>query len=143
MKTKTKSALIILAMMLLSLALLTACGGAAEEAAEEETAAAEETAQDIDFLLGSWFADTASKDGATVDAYDVFGATFSLYFDDDGECTMWVGQDHALVKWELTDDGVLLTGDNTYPCTFLDPEKKTMNIVINGIDVLMNKYEED
>ena len=141
MKTTTKRALLLLAMIILCLALLAACGGgAAEEAAEEP--AAEEQAQDLDYLLGSWFAETASQDGNTVDAYDLFGATFSLYFDDDGECTMWVGQDHALVKWELTDDGVLLTGDNTYPCTFLDPEKKTMNIVINGIDVLMNKYEE-
>lgn len=138
MKTTTKRALLLLAMMLLCLALLAACGGGAAE----EEAAAEETAQDLDFLLGSWFAETATKDGATVDAYDVFGDTFSLYFDDDGECTMWVGQDHALVKWELTDDGVLLTGDNTYPCTFLDEGRTTMNIVINGIDVLMNKYEE-
>lgn len=142
MKTTTKRALLLLAMMLLCLALLAACGGGAAQEAAEEEAAAEETAQDLDFLLGSWFAETATKDGTTVDAYDVFGDTFSLYFDDDGECTMWVGQDHALVKWELTDDGVLLTGDNTYPCTFLDEGRTTMNIVINGIDVLMNKYEE-
>ena len=140
MKTKTKYLLTLLLVLLLGLALLAACGGGAEEAAEEEAPA--EEAQDVDFLLGTWIADTASKDGTTVDAYDVFGAAFSLYFSDDGKCAMYVGSNHALVDWELTEDGVTLSGDNTYPCTFLDDEKKTMNIVINGIDVHMEKYEE-
>ncbi len=99
--------------------------------------------QDADFLMGSWFARTASKDGATVDAYDVFNGYFSLYFTDKGDCTMSIDQDHALVKWELTDDGVTLTGDSTYPITFPDESRKTMVIVINGIDVLMEKYEEE
>ena len=133
---KTKHLLTILLVLLLGLA-LAACGG---NGAEEEPA--EEPAQDIDFLLGTWLADTASQDGVTVDAYDVFGAAFSLYFSDDGKCTMFVGPDHALVDWELTDDGVVLTGDDTYPATFQDPEKKTMVVVIKGVDVLMEKYEE-
>ena len=78
-----------------------------------------------------------------MDAYDVFNGYFSLYFTDKGDCTMSIDQDHALVKWELTDDGVTLTGDSTYPITFPDESRKTMVIVINGIDVLMEKYEEE
>ena len=141
MKTKTKYLLTLLLVLLLGLALLTACGGgAAEEEATEDAAA--EPAQDIDFLLGMWFAKEAAAGDQALDPDEVFGGTFSLYFSDDGKCTMAIDQQRALVDWELTEDGVTLSGDNTYPCTFLDDEKKTMNIVINGVDVLMEKYED-
>lgn len=133
MKTRTKYLLTLLAALMLCVVLLAACGGGS---------APEEPEEDVDFLLGMWFAREASVGDETRDPDDVFGGIFSLYFSDDGKCTMAIDQQRALVDWELTDDGVVLSGDNTYPCTFLDDEKKTMNIVINGIDVLMEKYEE-
>ena len=92
--------------------------------------------------MGSWFARTASKDGVTVDAYDIFNGIFQLYFNKNGECTMSIGQNYAVVKWELTDSCVTLKGDDTYQITFPNDSRKTMIIVINGIDVLMEKYEE-
>ena len=121
----------LLTVIALCLALLAGCGKK-EEAPK----------QDVDFLLGSWFAQTGTKDGVTVDAYDLFNGIFQLYFSKNGECTMSIGQNYAVVKWELTDSGVTLKGDDTYPITFPDETRKTMIIVINGIDVLMEKYEE-
>ncbi len=129
---KRKQALALLLVTLLCVSLLVGCGGGKKEEAPK---------QDAEFLMGSWFAQTASKDGVTVDAYDVFHGYFQLYFSKNGECTMSIDQQRAVVKWELTDDGVTLTGDDSYPITFPDESRKTMVIVINGIDVLMEKYE--
>ena len=140
-----KSILAMLLVLMLAFALC-ACGGAKEapagstaEAVEDK---AEEKTEDLDFLLGMWFADTASQDDVTVDAEEVFGGTFSLYFSDDGKCTMAIDQDRALVDWELTENGVTLKGDNTYEGVFQDAERTTMIMVINGIDVHMEKYQE-
>ena len=138
MKTKTKYLLTLLLVLLLGLALLTACGGGA---AEEEAAESVETEQDYDFLLGMWFAKEAAAGDQALDPDEVFGGTFSLYFSDDGKCTMAIDQQRALVDWELTEDGVTLSGDNTYPAAFGD-DKTTMTITINGVDVVMEKYEE-
>ena len=119
--------------MILILALFAGCGSSGGK---------KEEGPDTAFLMGSWFARTASKDGVTVDAEDVFNGTFHLYFSKNGECTMAIDQQRAIVKWELTDNGVTLTGDDTYPATFTDDTRTSMVIVVQGIDVLMEKYEE-
>ena len=121
---------------------LCACGASKGEPAGSAAEAAEEKAEDLDFLLGMWFADTASQDDVTVDAEEVFGGTFSLYFSDDGKCTMAIDQDRALVDWELTENGVTLKGDNTYEGVFQDAERTTMIMVIKGVDVHLEKYQE-
>ncbi|MBR2783929.1 MAG: hypothetical protein IKD93_07050 [Firmicutes bacterium] len=140
-----KKTFLLLLMALLCLALLTACGGAADDPAGEP--AAEEAAeQDLEFLLGSWFAQEASVGDETKDPYDVFGGTFSLYFSDNGECTMAIDQQRAIVNYELTDNGVVLTGDGVYEATFDDAERKTMTLGIPSGDIMVNvlleKYEE-
>lgn len=132
-----KSKLFLTLLTVLALCLVLAgCGS------DDNSGTAAGPAQDADFLLGSWFAEEATYEGQPQDPDEVFGATFSLYFSDDGKCTMWVGQDRALVDWELTENGVTLRGDGTYPAVFQDESKKTMVITINGVDVLMEKYEE-
>ena len=145
MKTTLKKLAALLTVLALALALC-ACGGTKEapagSAAEAAEDKAEEKAEDLDFLLGMWFADTASQDDVTVDAEEVFGGTFSLYFSDDGKCTMAIDQQRALLDWELTENGVTLKGDNTYEGVFQDAERTTMIMVINGIDVHMEKYQE-
>ncbi len=134
MKTRTRNLLALLTVLALWAALLTGCGGTKDKA--------EKPAQDIDFLLGSWFAETATVGDETRDAEDVFDGIFMLYFSDDGVCTMSIDQQRALVDWELTDNGVILRGDGTYEATFPDESRKTMVIGINGVDVLMEKYED-
>ena len=134
MKTISGKTISLLIVLILCMTLIGGCG-----ATKDDSAAPKE---DIEFLLGSWFADTASADGATVDAYDVFGGYFMLYFNENGECTMSIDQNRAIVKWQLTENGVTLTGDGTYEATFIDETRKSMVIVINGIDVLMEKYED-
>ncbi len=138
---KAKSVLAMLLVLLLMFALC-ACGGTKGEPAGSAAQETEGAADDLDFLLGMWFANTASKDDVTVDAEEVFGGTFSLYFSDDGKCTMAIDQDRAMVDWELTEDGVTLSGDNTYEGTFQDAERTTMIVGINGFDILMEKYQE-
>ena len=119
-------------LLALSLSLLAACGG---PSAEEQAKAAE-----TDFLLGRWEATTAEKDGEVRDAWDLFNGLFALYFSDDGTCTMFVNTDRAIVDWTMNDDGtVTLTGDDTYPVTFPDGSQDTLVIVINGINVTMEK----
>ncbi len=130
---KTVKKLVFLLVLVLFLFCLAGCGGGKADST---------TKQDTEFLMGSWFAKTASKDGVTVDAYDVFNGNFHLYFSENGECTMAIDQRRAIVKWELTDDNVTLTGDNTYPIRFPDESRKTMIIGINDFEVLMEKYEE-
>ncbi len=133
MKTHKLSLFLLLA---LCLALLAGCGGSSPE----EDARASES----EFLLGAWFATTASKNGETVDASDIFGGRFMLYFSDDGVCTMSIDDKRALVDWTLNDDGtVTLSGDDTYPVTFPDDSRTTMVAVIRGIDVTLEKYEDE
>ncbi len=123
-------------LLTLSLSLLAACGG---PSAEEQAKAAE-----TDFLLGRWEATTAEKEGETRDAKDVFNGLFAMYFDDNGDCTMFVDTNRAIVQWEMNDDGtVTLTGDDTYPVTFPDGSKDTLVIVINGINVTMEKDDSE
>ena len=55
---------------------------------------------------------------------------------------MSIDQNRALVDWTLTDNGVTLTGDDTYQITFPDESRKTMIATIKGVDVLLEKYEE-
>ena len=135
MKTRTISLFLLLA---LSLALLAGCGGSSAPAEEEAQAAESE------FLLGSWFATTASKDGEEKDTSDIFGGRFMLYFSDNGECTMAIDDKRAIVNWTLNDDGtVTLSGDDTYPVTFPDDSRTTMVMVVQGIDVTLEKYEDE
>ena len=117
--------------LLLSLIILSGCGGAKKE-----------EGPDTSFLMGSWFAKTATQNGQTVDANDVFGGQLMLTFNKD-DCTMSIDSNRAIVKWELTGQGVTLTGDDTYEITFPDEERKTMIAVIRGVEVLLEKYEED
>ncbi len=134
MKTKMRRSVALLTVLVLIVTLLSGCGGKSGK---------NEPAEDVDFLLGAWFAKTASANGKTVDADDVFGGTFMLYFSDDHKCTMSIDQNRALVDWELTDNGVTLKGDDTYEATFKDQSRKTMVVVIKGVDVLMEKYEDE
>ena len=121
----------LLLSLLLSLAVLSGCGGAKKE-----------EGPDTSFLMGSWFAKTATQNGQTVDASDVFGGQFMLTFNKD-DCTMAIDSNRAVVKWELTEQGVTLKGDDTYEITFPDEERKTMIAVIRGVEVSLEKYEED
>lgn len=134
-----KNVLLLMLIAVLCMALLAGCGGSSGGGSEK---AEEKAEQEGEFLLGSWFAKEARKGDDVKDPEDLFGDTFSLYFNDNNECTMWVGQNKALVKWELTDDGAVLKGDDTYNITFPDDEHKTLVITINDFDVLMEKYEE-
>ena len=143
---KKKLLMLLLALcMIISMTALTACGGgsgdsgdtASEETATEETAVEEDT----DFLLGSWFARTATYNGEEKDPDEIFNGTFHLYFTED-KCDMAIDSKTAPVSWERTDKGVTLIGDDTYYITFPDDSKETLVITINGIDVLMEKYEE-
>ena len=117
------------------LGLLTACGGKRDPVAEAKT-------KESEFLLGSWFAQEAYVNGETRDPDAIFGGRFQLYFSKDGKCTMSIDQNRALVDWTLTDNGVTLTGDDTYQITFPDESRKTMIATIKGVDVLLEKYEE-
>ena len=145
---KKKLLMLMLALcMIVTMTALSACGGgsgdsggeaAGEETASEETA---QTADDTDFLLGSWFAKTATYNGEEKDPDEVFNGTFHLYFTED-RCNMAIDSKTAPVSWERTDKGVTLTGDDTYYITFPDDSEDTLIITINGIEVLMEKYEE-
>ena len=126
------TALVLLAV--LCLGLLAGCG--------KKDAAAEAKAKESEFLLGSWTAEKASYKGEEKDPYDVFGGYFMLYFSKDGTGTMSIDQQRALVKWELTEEGVTLKGDDTYQITFPDESKKSLIIVIKGVEVLMEKFED-
>ena len=125
---KTTAVLVLLALCLM---LFAGCGSKTDSAAKES-----------EFLLGTWIAREASYNGETRDPYDIFNGMFSLHFSKDGKCTMAIDQNRALVDWELTDSGVTLKGDSTYQITFPDESRKTMIAVINGVDVLLEKYEE-
>lgn len=116
----------------LCLSLLAACGG---PSAEEQAKVAE-----TEFLMGRWEATTAEYNGEVKDAKDVIGGLFALYFDEDGTCTMFVDTNRAIVDWAMNDDGSLtLTGDGAYDVTFPDDSKDTLVIVINDINVTMEK----
>ena len=106
----------IAVVLILLIAVLAGCGASGGKS---------EPKPDADFLMGSWFAKTATK-----------------YFSDDGKCTMAIDQQRALLTWELTDNGVTLKGDDTYPGTFTDESRTSMILVVQGVDVLMEKFEE-
>ena len=92
-------------------------------------------------MIGTWFADTATKDGVTVDAKELFsGRIFYLDFLED-ECFMYVGTDYALLDWERTEDGITLKGDEEYQITFPDDSGKTMVLNLKGFDVLLELSE--
>ena len=136
MKTTVKK-ILRLTVLILSLVALTACGSGSNDNDQTQNAE-DETA----FLMGSWFAVSAEYEGQEMEPDEVFGDTFSLYFSDDGKCTMWVGQNRALVDWEQTEEGVTLRGDDTYEITFPDESKETLIINLRGVNVVMEKYEE-
>ena len=123
-----------LILVIMCMGLLAGCGGKSEPAAQAKV-------NESEFLLGSWFAKEAYVNGETRDPDAVFGGVFQLYFSKDGKCTMSIDQKRAVVDWTLTDDGVTLTGDDTYPITFPDESRTTMTATIQGVDVLLEKYE--
>lgn len=130
-----KRVLSLLLVLVLSLTLLAACGG---QSAEEK-----EAAEKSAFLLGTWVATTAEYDGVTVDAHDVFDGTFILIFKDNGDCSMFVDTDQAIVKWVMNDNGtVTLTGDDTYSITFPDDSQTTMVVDVHDVAVTMEKDTE-
>lgn len=132
MKKRVFSLLLVL---VLSLTLLAACGSSAEEKAVDDKSA---------FLIGTWVATTAEYSGTTVDAHDVFDGTFILIFKDNGDCSMFVDTDQAIVKWVMNDDGtVTLTGDDTYSITFPDDSQTTMVVDVHDVAVTMEKDTED
>ena len=133
--------------LVLCLTLLAGCGGGSTEEASQEsgepaqTEAAAEPAEAADPVIGTWFADTATKDGVTVDAKELFsGRIFYLDFLED-ECFMYVGTDYALLDWERTEDGITLKGDEEYQITFPDDSGKTMVLNLKGFDVLLELSE--
>lgn len=145
---KKKLLMLMLALcMILTMTALSACGGgsgdSSSELANEEAAPEEGTqaADDTEFLMGSWFARTATINGEEADPKDVFNGTFQLYFTED-KCNMVIDTKTAPVSWKLTDEGVTLTGDDTYYITFPDDSKDTLLITIKGVEVLMEKYVE-
>lgn len=145
---KNRLLLLLIALMCIAMMAFTACGGGSgtestdagnsEEAAQEDTSASE-----TDFLIGSWFAEKSTYNGEEKDPDEVFGGRFYLVFQDDGDCQMCIDQKRAPLTWERNDEGVLLKGDDTYQITFPDDSQKTLVITINGIDTLMEKYEEE
>ena len=121
---KARNVLALLLVLVLCAALLAGCGGGKKQ--EDDAAKAES-----EFLMGMWFAKEASYNGETADPEDIFEGTFSLYFSDNGECTMAIDQNRAVVKWELTDDGVVQLPSALPPhwksitVTGVGPERKT------------------
>ena len=140
---KKKLLMLLLALcMIATMTALTACGGSSgdsdgEIVIEETTDEAGET----DFLMGSWFAKTATFNGEEKDPDLLFNGKFHLFFTED-KCDMAIDTRTAPVSWKLTDKGVTLIGDDTYYITFPDDSKETLIITINGIDILMEKYKE-
>ena len=145
MSRKTMPLLALFIALSLCLTMIAGCGSAPATSEDGVKEDAKTTVNEEDFLLGSWIAESCWGEDpeVTADPYDVYGGTFSLYFSDNGECTMWVGQNRAVVTWERTEDGVLLKGDNEYPITFPDGSETEMIIVVNNVNTLMEKYVEE
>jgi len=136
---KKRSLILILALTLaISMAVMTGCGGSGSGS----SSGSGDTPDDYEFLLGSWVAESATYDGEERPPEDVFGGTFQLYFDDDGECTMSIDSNDTVLKWTPTQDGVLLSGDDTYEVRFPNGSKSTLIVNVNDVDVLMTKYKE-
>lgn len=144
---KRSIAFLLMMMLCMGCFALAGCGSKSEEGkqneGETEESADQAEAAEEDWLLGTWFAKESSYEGETKDPEEVFGGTFYLYFDEDGECTMAIDQKRAVVKWERTGDGVTLTGDDTYQITFPDDTRRNLIITIKGIDTLCEKYESE
>ena len=136
-----KRVLALLAAILMMVSFMTACG-TGQEKAEDNNAAQTTTSDDNGFLLGSWFVENVVMDGQEIPESDFFHGTYSMYFSDNGECSMYIDSNYAIVKWELTDTGVTLTGDDTYEFTFTDENKNKMLWEFNGAEITMYKYEE-
>lgn len=134
--------LLILPICILLILGMSACGGEGGQEAQNDAGTEQAAAADTDFLLGTWFAKTATYEGEQKDPDDVFGGTFYLYFAEDGDCQMCIDQKRAPVKWAYNGDGVTLTGDNTYEITFPDGSRTKMNVTINGVEVMLEKFEE-
>jgi hypothetical protein len=145
MNSKNKLLLLLISLMLIAMPALTACGGGSgsgsgsDEAAQEEAAPAEDESA---FLIGTWFAESASFEGQELDPEEVYGGTFYLYFAEDGDCQMCIDQKRAPVKWEYDGETVTLTGDDTYKITFPDDSKTSMVASINGVETVLTKHEE-
>lgn len=141
---------IIALLLVLMMTATVICGcGAKETAVPENTdAVTEETAEteavdDNSFLLGSWFVDSIVMDGQELTEDEFFGETFSFYFNDKNECYMNMGSNYAIVNYEVHDNGVTLTGDDTYELTFTDETKTKCTWELKGAEVTMSKYEEE
>ena len=110
---------------------------------EQSEAAVETETADNSIILGTWFAQTAVYNGEEYKAEDMFNGPFLLMFKDNGECRMQHNDEWSIVKWELHDSGVTLTGDDTYELSFADGSKNKLLMDINGAEVTLEKYEED
>ena len=128
-----KNVLIVLLTAVLVAALLAGCSGVGMSEEERKS----------QFLIGTWTATEATVNGVTKDPSEIFQDTLSLDFEKGGKCTMLIGETESPLEWELVDDGVILTGEETYTVTFPDAQRKTLSINIKGIDILMEKAEEE
>ena len=131
-------------------AIMAGCGSSdtSSESAEAAAGTDESAADDESFMYGSWIAQTATVDGNEMDAYEFFNKnTVSWYFAEDGEATLWAGQNHAPLTWELKENGVTLQGDLTYEADFTDETKTALmwHYDVNDVkaEVLMEHYIED
>ncbi|MBR2547105.1 MAG: hypothetical protein IKF07_02795 [Eubacterium sp.] len=128
-----KNVLIVLLTAVLLTALLAGCSGVGMSEEEKKS----------QFLIGTWTATEATVNGVTKDPSEIFQDALSLDFVKGGDCTMSIGDKQSELKWELVDDGVILSGEDTYTVTFPDAQRKTLMINIKGIDILMEKAEEE
>lgn len=128
------------------------CGGSSDSGDASADTASEETAEpaadDESALYGSWIAKTATIDGQEMDAYDFFNKnTVSWYLAEDGDATIWVGQNHALVTWAQKDGGITMKGDLEYDADFTDDTKTALmwHYDVNDVqaEVLLEHYLEE
>lgn len=146
--------LLCLALVLGMSAVMAGCGGSSDsgdasaDTAAEETADAADAADDESALYGSWIARTVTYEGQEMDAYDFFNKnTVSWYLAEDGDATIWVGQNHALVTWAQKDGGITMKGDLEYDADFTDDTKTALmwHYDVNDIqaEVLLEHYIEE
>ena len=146
-------ALLLCLALVLGMSLVCAgCGGSSDSGDASADTASEETAEpaadDESALYGSWIAKTATIDGQEMDAYDFFNKnTVSWYLAEDGDATIWVGQNHALVTWAQKDGGITMKGDLEYDADFTDDTKTALmwHYDVNDVqaEVLLEHYLEE